>query len=95
MSAGSVDDDDSADSGSSMSREDMAAFAARMNAMVLTKPVMTGKQLRALVFKKWGKTYDVMWKFLEQQSFPLSETEYMQQLDAVAEYLTEWGVTET
>ncbi|EFJ45082.1 hypothetical protein VOLCADRAFT_38042, partial [Volvox carteri f. nagariensis] len=33
----------------------------------------------------------LMWKFLEQRSFPLSETEYMQQLDAVAEYLNDWG----
>ncbi|KXZ46229.1 hypothetical protein GPECTOR_46g298 [Gonium pectorale] len=37
----------------------------------------------------------VMWKFLEQRSFPLTETEYMQQLDAVAEYLTDWGVADT
>jgi hypothetical protein len=36
-----------------------------------------------------------MWKFLEQRSFPLTETEYMQQLDAVAEYLTDWGVADT
>lgn len=36
-----------------------------------------------------------MWKFLEQRSFPLNETEYMQQLDAVAEYLNDWGVTDT
>ena len=33
-----------------------------------------------------------MWKFLEQQSFHLSESEYAQQLDAVAEYLTLWRV---
>ena len=36
-----------------------------------------------------------MWRFLEQQSFPLTEEEYMMQLDAVAEYITEWGVVET
>lgn len=36
----------------------------------------------------------VMWKYLEQASFPLTEDEYMQQLDAVAEYLTEWGVVD-
>lgn len=29
------------------------------------------------------------------QSFPLTEEEYMQQLDAVCEYLTEWGVADT
>lgn len=33
-----------------------------------------------------------MWKFLEQQSFHLSEDEYMEQLDAVAHFLNEWGV---
>ena len=33
-----------------------------------------------------------MWKFLEQRSFHLSESEYTQQLDAVAEYLTLWRV---
>lgn len=37
----------------------------------------------------------VMWKFLEQQSFHLSEDEYMQQLDAVASFINDWGVTET
>ena len=35
-----------------------------------------------------------MWKFLSQASFPLTEEEYMAQLGAVAEYLTEWGVVE-
>ena len=34
----------------------------------------------------------IMWKFLEQRSFHLSESEYTQQLDAVAEYLTMWRV---
>ena len=34
----------------------------------------------------------IMWKFLEQRSFHLSESEYTQQLDAVAEYLTLWRV---
>ena len=33
-----------------------------------------------------------MWKFLEQRSFHLSESQYTQQLDAVAEYLTLWRV---
>lgn len=36
----------------------------------------------------------VMWKFLEQKSFPLSEEEYMAQLEAVAEYLNIWGVAD-
>lgn len=37
----------------------------------------------------------IMWKFVEQQSFPLTEDEYMAQLDAVAEFLTQWGVADT
>jgi hypothetical protein len=32
-----------------------------------------------------------MWKFLGQKSFPMSERQYMEQLDAVAELVTEWG----
>uniref|UniRef100_A0A061S4P9 Uncharacterized protein n=1 Tax=Tetraselmis sp. GSL018 TaxID=582737 RepID=A0A061S4P9_9CHLO len=34
----------------------------------------------------------VMWKYLEQKSFPLSEEEYYEQLDAVASLVTEWGL---
>ncbi|GAX79106.1 hypothetical protein CEUSTIGMA_g6546.t1 [Chlamydomonas eustigma] len=88
--------------------EDYAAVAARLNNLVHTKARITGREIRELVFEKWGRSYDVrlnkqghkmylqvMWKFLEQQSFPLTEEEYMQQLDAVAEYITEWGVVET
>ncbi len=33
-----------------------------------------------------------MWKFVGQKSFPMSEAQYMEQLDAVAGLLTEWGV---
>ena len=36
----------------------------------------------------------VMWKFLEQKSFPLSEDEYDEQIAAVAELITEWGQAE-
>jgi hypothetical protein len=56
---------------------------------------ITGLELRQLVFEKWGRSYDVrlqrrgrriylhvMWKHLEQQSFPLSEEEYDMQLQA-------------
>jgi len=35
-----------------------------------------------------------MWKFVGQKSMPLSEEAYMEQLDAVAELLTEWGVVD-
>ena len=36
-----------------------------------------------------------MWKFVEQQSFHLTEEQYMMQLDAVADYLNDWGVVDT
>ncbi|MDE5082557.1 MAG: DUF3067 family protein, partial [Trichodesmium sp. St18_bin1] len=50
---------------------------------------MTGEELRQLLLAKWGKSYDiqlrrtkgkifvqVMWKYLEQASFPITEPEY-------------------
>ena len=69
---------------------------------------MTGKDLRQLLLDKWGRSYDiqlrrtqgkilvqVMWKYLEQASFPLSEAEYMAHLDTIAVYLHGWGGMET
>ena len=66
---------------------------------------MCGAELRELVYSKWSRTYDirlrrrgsrmfleVLWKHLEQASFPLTEEEYMEVLDAVAAYISEWGV---
>ena len=66
---------------------------------------MTGQELHQLLLNKWGCSYDVqllrikdkiyfqvMWKYLEQASFPLSETEYSQHLEQIANYLTGWGV---
>ncbi|MBD1825288.1 DUF3067 family protein [Cyanobacteria bacterium FACHB-DQ100] len=68
---------------------------------------MTGQELRQILLDKWGRSYDiqvrrtrgkffvqVMWKYLEQLSFPLSEAEYLEHLDQVAEYLAGWGATE-
>jgi hypothetical protein len=68
---------------------------------------MTGSELREILWRKWGKSFDVqlrqlkgewylqvMWKYLEQVSFPLSETEYDEHLQAIATYLGEWGVAE-
>jgi len=34
----------------------------------------------------------IMWKHLWEQSFPMTEEEYNNQLDAVAWYLNEWNV---
>lgn len=67
---------------------------------------MTGEELRRVLTSKWGRSYDmqfrriegklyvlVMWRYLEQASFPMSETEYLEHLDAVATYMDGWGVT--
>jgi Domain of unknown function (DUF3067) len=65
---------------------------------------MTGEELQQLVFAKWGHSYDVqirrvqrkilvqiMWKYLEQASFPMTEAEYLERLDTVASYISAWG----
>lgn len=65
---------------------------------------MTGEDLRQILLDKWGRSYDiqlrriqgkifvlVMWKYLEQVSFPLTEAEYLDHLNAIASYLEAWG----
>jgi hypothetical protein len=65
------------------------------------------QELRRLIYAKWNKSYDVrllqragktyvhiMWAHLEQQSFPLTDTEYQAQVDAIAELVTVWGVSD-
>ena len=65
---------------------------------------MTGKELQQLLCDKWGHSYDVqlrrtqgkifvqvMWKYLEQASFPLSEAEYEEHLNQIANYLQAIG----
>ncbi|MBR8832674.1 MAG: DUF3067 family protein [Stigonema ocellatum SAG 48.90 = DSM 106950] len=67
---------------------------------------MTGQELHQLLLDKWGRSYDVrlrrtqgkiflqvMWKYLEQASFPLSEAEYLEHLNSVASYLNGMGGT--
>ncbi|MEO1131105.1 MAG: DUF3067 family protein [Cyanobacteria bacterium J06639_1] len=68
---------------------------------------MTGAELHRLLLDKWGKSYDiriqrrrqrvllmVMWRYREQQSFPLSEEDYLAHLDTIAEQLCDWGAAE-
>ncbi|WP_448563999.1 DUF3067 family protein [Trichothermofontia sp.] len=68
---------------------------------------MTGENLRQLLLQKWGYSYDirlrrtqgkifvlVMWRYLEQASFPLSEADYLAHLNAIASYLQAWGSVE-
>lgn len=69
---------------------------------------MTGEELRQLLLAKWGKSYDiqlrrtkgkifvqVMWKYLEQASFPITEPEYLAHLDDIANYIKGLGGVET
>jgi hypothetical protein len=66
---------------------------------------MTGTDLLSLIREKWGVSYDVqlrrtqgkiflqvMWRYQEQVSFPLSEGEYLAHLEDVASYVTALGV---
>ncbi|MGD2181991.1 DUF3067 family protein [Lusitaniella coriacea LEGE 07167] len=72
----------------------------------IDQKLMTGEKLHQLLLDKWGRSYgvqlrrtkgriylQVMWKYLEQVSFPLTETEYLEHLNAVANYLNAWGTT--
>jgi len=69
---------------------------------------MTGEELHQLLWAKWGKSYDiqlrrtkgkifvqVMWKYLEQVSFPMTEAEYLAHLEAIATYINGFGCVET
>jgi hypothetical protein len=82
------------------------AMQKRLEAILSPSP-MNGRELRNLLLKKWGKSYDIkltklnervylqiMWKYLEQRSFPLTEQEYIDHLDAIAEHLNHWNVNE-
>lgn len=65
---------------------------------------MTGAELHQKLLDKWGRSYDlqlrrtqgkiflqVMWRYLEQASFPSDELEYRQHLNAIVQYLQAWG----
>jgi hypothetical protein len=68
---------------------------------------MTGQELHELLLAKWGYSYDiqlrrtqgkvfvqVMWRYLEQASFPMTATEYREHLDAVAAYINGWSAAQ-
>lgn len=65
---------------------------------------MTGQELHQLLLEKWGRSYDIqlrrvhdrifvqiMWKYLEQVSFPKTEVQYFAHLDDIAQYLSALG----
>jgi len=69
---------------------------------------MKGSDVQDLLREKWGYSYDVqlrriqqkvvllvMWRYLEQPSFPLSEAEYLAHLENVLAHLQAWGVWES
>jgi hypothetical protein len=62
---------------------------------------MTGLELHELLLNKWGRSYDVqlrrvqnklfvqvMWKYLEQVSFPMDATQYHDRLQRMADHIT-------
>jgi hypothetical protein len=68
---------------------------------------MTGAELCQAIAHKWDFSYDVqlrktqgkiflqvMWRYQEQQSFSMNKTEFIQHLDEIASYLSDWGVAE-
>ena len=68
---------------------------------------LTAEELLTLLRRRWGVSYDlqlvqrrgrlylqVMWAFLEQQSFPLSPQQYRERLEAMAAALNDLGVAE-
>ena len=66
------------------------------NALLLTQGARASRGVLAYQPHSCCRTYfQVMWKYQEQASFPMSEDEYMAQLDAVAELLTQWGLVST
>lgn len=79
-------------------------FLLTLNDNWLSKETMTGEELQQLIKGKWGYSFDVqlrkvkgkifvqvMWKYLEQASFPLSPSEYIEHLNAIVSYLEAWG----
>lgn len=65
---------------------------------------MTPEDFQALLINKWGYSFDVqirktatkvffqvMWRYLEQASFPMNEEEYMAHLKDIVLYLEAMG----
>eukprot|EP00897_Mesotaenium_endlicherianum_P010368 jgi/Mesen1/935/ME000118S00113 len=88
-------------------RDDLNAIRQRLEGSMQPSKRFTGKELRAAVVARYGRAYDVrlstfnskvylqvMWRFLGQRSFHLSEEMYDEQLGAVAEFLSHWGVSD-
>ena len=68
---------------------------------------LTAAELLSILRERWGASYDlqlhrragrlylqVMWAYLEQQSFPLSEADYLERLEQLVEQLNGIGQAE-
>ena len=68
---------------------------------------MTGAELRQAIVNKWEYSYDlqlrktqgkiflqIMWRYQEQQSFSMTEKEFILHLDTISSYLSDWGVVD-
>ena len=68
---------------------------------------LTAAELLSILRERWGASYDlqlhrragrlylqVMWAYLEQQSFPLSEADYLARLEQLVEQLNGIGQAE-
>mmetsp|Transcript_6857 Transcript_6857/g.11767 ORF Transcript_6857/g.11767 Transcript_6857/m.11767 type:complete len:128 (-) Transcript_6857:281-664(-) len=92
-----------------MSHEEGEDVRDRLNSL-LQKKTFDAYDLHKLIVDKWGYSYDVqvrrvaaandaiyvniMWRYLEQQSFPLSQEEYFMNLQAIAELIVQWGAVD-
>lgn len=83
--------------GRMMDRNDDAFRGKDLAALIRQK---YGKSYDVQLIKKefMGRQFlamNVMWKFQEQKSFPLTEEEYIWHLDSVADNLRYWGAVST
>ena len=89
--------------------DDWALLGLRHAVGVLQSLVMplTAAELLSILRERWGASYDlqlhrragrlylqVMWAYLEQQSFPLTESDYLERLEQLVEQLNGIGQAE-
>eukprot|EP00741_Cyanophora_paradoxa_P021653 tig00000241_g20899.t1 len=81
---------------------------SRLNALLNSSDALDGYSLRNVIRGKYGKCYDIqlrrvaalddqivlniMWRYLEQVSFPLTELEYLENCEAIAQIINSWGL---
>ncbi len=89
--------------------DDWPLLSLRHAVGVLQSLVMplTAAELLSILRERWGASYDlqlhrragrlylqVMWAYLEQQSFPLTEADYLERLEQLVEQLNGIGQAE-